>query len=950
MARLLPLLAWTVALLTASPTAAEAPTEEGAVVDRIEIRVDAPPGRPTDFTESLEIAVGEPADPSAVRRTLRNLFATGVVEGAEILLREETDGSLTAIVVVRTHTWVERVELVGDLGRPHRELERLVPQKSLTPLFENRVVRGVFALQDELSRWGYPDARVRLRVEPAADPHFSLASGAALLGGTQLDRATKRVVVRYEIEAGEPVLVESVRFEGTTGPFSQQQLIGRLSSRLGRPLDRSRLGEDAERLRTWLVRRDHLAARVDRPRLEIGSDGSGSLVVPLDVGRRMEVEVTGIDRRKIRKADPLLRGEPWEPSELRRLRTRIRDHLQEKGFWRAEVEVDVEESEERTRVAIRVEPGLRYHVEEVRIEGNEQLGEDELTARMTTGPRTPLIPGTGALVTKTLEEDLSNLRAYLTLQGYFEAHVGEPEVFVDGEGLSVLVPIEEGRRKRIVDLEIDGVESVDIAELRENLPIRPGEGFHPLVVDDTVNAIRAFYESRGYPRTAVAPTVTWNADETLADVHLRVEEGPRRQIDRIRIRGHQRTATEVVRNALPLEPGQVVSRLDLLRAEREVYRLGVFSRVEVDLLPSTELDERRDVLVRVDEGRRFRLAYGISYHSEDGLGGLFSANVTNLRGRGDLVQLDLRATGERERRFRLAYSQPLIGRIRLPLTFAFTQQQDSRESFEIDDRGVLVSVTRGRGFGFRLGLAAEYHLVEVSEEPTDPLDLEPEERDLRIASLTSTLLLDRRDDPLDAKRGWSTTLQAEVAAPVLAADAHFVKGFWQQTGILPLGALGRLVGSLRIGAIEPLDDTLERDPVVPEDLASGLVPISERFFAGGRSTHRAYERDRLGIDGETLIDRGDDDRVPIGGNGLLLANVDWRFPILGSLGGTVFVDAGNIWADWRDMDVAEVELGVGLGVRYLSPVGPIRFEVGWKLEPLDGARNPVFLLSVGNPF
>jgi outer membrane translocation and assembly module TamA len=123
------------------------------------------------------------------------------------------------------------------------------------------------------------------------------------------------------------------------------------------------------------------------------------------------------------------------------------------------------------------------------------------------------------------------------------------------------------------------------------------------------------------------------------------------------------------------------------------------------------------------------------------------------------------------------------------------------------------------------------------------------------------------------------------------------------------------------------------------------VAISERFFAGGRTTNRAYGRDELGIPGETLLDG-----KPIGGLGLFLVNADYRFPIAGSLGGTLFADSGNVWADWRHMDISEVKTGAGIGLRYLTPVGPLRVEVGWKLRPERDESRSAVLLSFGNAF
>jgi outer membrane protein insertion porin family len=125
----------------------------------------------------------------------------------------------------------------------------------------------------------------------------------------------------------------------------------------------------------------------------------------------------------------------------------------------------------------------------------------------------------------------------------------------------------------------------------------------------------------------------------------------------------------------------------------------------------------------------------------------------------------------------------------------------------------------------------------------------------------------------------------------------------------------------------------------------GPVPIDERFYAGGRTTHRAFGQDELGIEGQTLVAG-----TPIGGAGLLLVNLDYRFPIAGAIGGTVFVDGGNVWRDYAEIDTGDLRWGAGVGLRYRSPVGPLRLEIGWKLDREPGEPAYVWFFSIGNPF
>ena len=219
-----------------------------------------------------------------------------------------------------------------------------------------------------------------------------------------------------------------------------------------------------------------------------------------------------------------------------------------------------------------------------------------------------------------------------------------------------------------------------------------------------------------------------------------------------------------------------------------------------------------------------------------------------------------------------------------------------------------------------------------------------------MASLTPGTSLDRRDDPIDPKRGWMATAQLEYAFPFADANARFLKLFGQASVYVPLGARTVFAASLRGGAIEPLASAPETRVADELELSA---PAAELFYAGGRTSHRAYERDALGIVGETLIVESPgspDDPFPAGGGGLLLANLELRFPIAGPVGGTLFVDGGNVWRDYRDVTPGEMKWGAGLGVRYFSPVGPLRLEIGWKLDREPFEDPYVWYFSLGNAF
>jgi len=210
---------------------------------------------------------------------------------------------------------------------------------------------------------------------------------------------------------------------------------------------------------------------------------------------------------------------------------------------------------------------------------------------------------------------------------------------------------------------------------------------------------------------------------------------------------------------------------------------------------------------------------------------------------------------------------------------------------------------------------------------------------------------DRRDDPIVPARGWSSLLQLQYAFPSSGTDTEFLKVFAQQTQYLNLGRPGVVAASLRVGGIEPYGMLPARPDSPLAGFPSRDVPIGERFFAGGDTTHRAYGRDELGIRGESLLlDSNRTGYIPVGGDGILLLNLEYRFPVFDGFGGTVFFDSGNVWPDWRSISLSGVKNGIGLGARYLSPIGPIRAGIGWKLDRDPGESSYELFFNIGNPF
>ena len=909
----------------AEPAVSATPTDESAssapIVRRIVVRSEAAIDE-DELAPLVALEVGAPLDGERVRSTLRNLRLAGVASEVELFTRPVADG-VEAELVLRPDLVVASLGFEGDSGMSFPKLLAVVPQKRGQPLREDRVLRGVYKIQELLQGEGWREPKVRLEVAPQP-------------GG-------RTVAVIYHVVAGTRSRIGEVEVSGI-GALANE--LGKtLRARPGEPYRPAAIREDRERLERWLASRDYRRASVATAE---ESPRPGGTVVDLRwevvLGPRFELELVGAERKALEKRGLLtfLGDATFDESAVLESIDAIKDDFQRRGHYRVEVEDELTESAEVQKLRLEIVPGPKLKLVDLRFEGNESFSSERLTRLLYTSPRKLLQLERGWLVDSEIAEDLVNLRSFYALEGFDQVRLGAARIEAVGpDEIAVVFPIQEGRRLTTGEVRVEGAVHVEAEELAKDLPLRAGGPFHRLLQDAAADTIRARLEERGYRRAIVEPEIVWNESQLVANVRFEVLEGPQATVEAVIVRGNVRTETSVVRRFVDLDPGDPISAGRLLDVQRGLYGLGIFSRVDVRAPRAAATSERSEVLIEVEEGRSRSIAYGAGYDSESGVRGLFRFSHANLAGRALAFQADA-LVSQKDELYRALLRQPYLFHWPIEASATIYDQHEVRPDFEVDRRGAQLGAERQLG-RTRLGLFAEYRLVDLESDAAEST-IPRESRNARVASLTPTAMWDRRDDPIDPTRGWSATLQLERAFPIADAEADYWKLFSQLAGYRRLGR-GVLAASLRGGALRP--EAESDDPSVP---SIDLVPAAELFYAGGRTTHRAFARDELGVLGQSIVREADGELISRGGGALALLNVEWRLPIAGAFGIALFVDGGNVWREIDDVDLSQTRWGAGVGLRYASPVGPLRLEIGWKLdrEPFEDPYEA--FLSLGNAF
>ncbi|MDQ6800860.1 MAG: outer membrane protein assembly factor BamA [Acidobacteriota bacterium] len=897
----------------------------------------------TVLSQYVTQSVGAPLSMREVQGSIKSLYDTGDFRDVRVSTAPAQGGvALTFALFVNYR--ISEIRFDGLSGADRERAAREMTAHVGDVLYLNAVDRSAVAIQSFLNRAGYLEATV--------DPE------------TTFIREQSRATIVLHVNAGSRATVGNVMLEGNLAPFAAPELIAQMRRGPGKTFQLSEARSDADRIRNYLARRNFRKADIRFLNYTYNKDTKKvTLRYRAVTGPVVQVEVAGVPKRDVRKLIPFRKNQAYSEDALETASNDIVKNYQSRGYFNAAVDVDEKLANNVWVITFRVNPGVRYQLQAVMFTGNEKFSEKQLASVVTTsvsgGVRsflaTLLRRPTG--ITKTqISSDRDAIESYYRLNGFSEVQVATPLVNTKNDGtMTIAFPITEGPQTLLADVHVEGNQQVAPKDLPPLL-LKPGDPLNPQLERADIVALQTFYGDRGNAEVQVKPREEISADKTSAKVTYVVAEGPEIKVDQVIVRGNTYTNSSVVLKQADIDKGDPFSYTSVLEAQRNLYRLGIFQRVDVQPEQVGTSVSDRNIVISVEEGKDLTVSGALGFTSPMGSSVgraslLGSATIAhrNLFGTGRYIGLETIQTQNRSRQDTfLTYREPFVGPWQIPVQVTIFQSDALRRGAHLRQRGTFIEGSKVAQLQTRWSVRYEYRISDcLIESPGDVCDqalhallpgIDRSITNIRISSFTPTFFWDRRDDSLDPHRGFFTSASIEYAFRALSADAHFMKEFTQGSWYLPVTQRSVFAVSGRVGLIQPL---------------GAFVPLSERFTAGGESSNRAYSLDLLGtacLDPAVanchptliLIENGRGTKIaPIGGSGLLVANAEYRFPIFSSVGGAVFADAGNVFADTA-IRFGDVRYGVGTGLRYLSPVGPVRFDVGYKLKrQLIGCENPI---------
>ncbi|MGH9337033.1 MAG: BamA/OMP85 family outer membrane protein, partial [Vicinamibacteria bacterium] len=370
-----------------------------------------------------------------------------------------------------------------------------------------------------------------------------------------------------------------------------------------------------------------------------------------------------------------------------------------------------------------------------------------------------------------------------------------------------------------------------------------------------------------------------------------------------------------------VRPDAPLSGLALLETRQNLLGTGLFRSVGIEALPPDPVTLKSDVLISVVEGPRTTFAYGFGYEEQQLARAEIEVTRRNLFGLNRSVSVFTRGSF-RGGRFITTYRQPDLFGYDTPAFVSFFAEEEDRTSFDYNRVGVGLQLSKRIGDDQTLLFRYRFDQTKVFQLQVDIDEIDRRYRNTRISAISLGTLTDRRDDPLDPAAGQFRILDLQWSATELGTEAPYVRGLAQQFFYfrLPRDMVGAV--GLRLG----VGKTLRSD-------RDALLPIAERFFAGGATTLRGFALDEASPKQKIPLPSGVVvDGEPIGGNILALLNLELRFPIFGNLRGVLFSDNGNVYRRLEIIKLLQWRYNMGFGFRYDTPFGPLRVDYGFKLD------------------
>lgn len=643
-----------------------------------------------------------------------------------------------------------------------------------------------------------------------------------------------------------------------------------------------------------------------------------------------------VDVGDIRQAITLKERSLFKEDQVKESVRKILEVCQNKGYFDATVDSKVEEEADGSmKVTFRIVEGAKLKISKIRITGNLYLSEKTVRKAMDTKEKGffSFITDSGVYKKDVIENDIRKIEGLYQNNGFLDSKVSDPQIRRAPKGIEMTIHVFEGRQYRVGEVRFAGESDVPEAERRKAVKLMKGDVFNRERLLGDLLHLTTLENDKGYAQALVSPVVEKRKEYPVADVTYKTERGGKFRFGKVEVTGNTKTLDRVIRRDLEVEDGQVYTATGLKASKENLTRLSYFKDVKITTAPSKTPGEM-DVKVDVQEGPTGTLSGGAGYSSIDKIFGVVQVSENNLFGRGWRASLNSQF-GARRTVFSLDFRDPHL----LDTDYSLLLNAYNVDTEYIDFKRKSTGGKLGIGYFFTKYTTGSLSLRVDETRISDPgaaisqiLRDEFSRGTQKTRSVALSVTRNTTDKFIDPSRGTVQNASVEYAGGPFGGDSEFVKYFLNAKAYYPLPGGTVLSGNVLWG------HTISTE--------GGRVPIFERFFLGGPYSIRGFAS-------RTLSPADPNTGELIGGNKEMIFNVEYIVPLFNEIGikGVVFFDMGNAYrqGDWP-WNGPQLKYAAGAGIRWYSPMGPLRFEWGWNLHPAPGESRRVAEFTIGTAF
>jgi len=745
-----------------------------------------------------------------------------------------------------------------------------------------------------------------------------------------MDRIFKDVLAY----TGRSFLIASIAPEGNSR-IDSGAILRSISSRAGDIYETEQLRNDMKNI--------FKMGYFDDVRLRVEDTERGKAII-FEVKEKpviAQVTLRGYDELKeddIREVISVIPNTILNPQKIREAVDNIKSLYKSKGFYNTEVTPEITYPKaDQVKIEFAIEEGEKVFIKDIRFVGNESFKDSELRKVMGTKEKGLLswFTDSGVLKRDILEQDAARITSYYHHHGYIEATVGMPEITQDGEWLYVTIEIAEGNRYRVGKIEITGDIIGNKEELLSLLKIRNEEYLSRNILREDILRLNDFYAENGYAFAEATPTVNTNKEQQIVDIAIDINKGDLVYINRITIKGNTRTRDKVIRRELLIRERGVFDSRALRLSHQRLTRLDFFEDISITPEPTPD-KTKMDLVVEVKEKPTGAFSIGAGYSSVDALMFMAEISQNNFMGRGQRLALSGNVSGT-SARYNLGFTEPHFYDSQLMVGFDIYNWEREYDLYTRDSKGFAIR------FGYPVwelwDASFSYGYDDTNLTDVDLDNVAPsiiQSLNLHATSyVTFNLMRDTRNNLYAPTSGTYNILHTKYAGGILGGDNHFTKVDGSTSLFLPGFFIDETAFHFRISAGQVWENE------------SGALPDYEKFYLGGINTIRGFETRSINV---TYTDPETGVEYEVGGKIMWFTNVEYHFPLVkaGGLRGLVFYDAGNVYEN--EWDFNEIKQSVGAGLRWISPMGPMRLEWGYVIDPEPDEDTSNWEFSMGGSF